>query len=399
VKLFPILITGIFCLLSQVCATVPEITVGVFERQEKIQISAENGFAIYDISSKKVEVFKRWNKSVLDVSVTERGFGFLTHRNLRHIEIVPFRKHPIHVNKMVFRGILRIREDRFGKMTVINVLDVESYLYGVIKSEMLLNSPIEALKAQAVVARTYAIRNQDKFLKDLGFGLTRDVRSQVYNGVLDEHDLAIQVVDATRGRILTHEGQPISAYYHSACGGATQDSGTWGNRIAYLKATDCKYCENYKDLHWEYELSLRDLTNKLREKGHVLSNISDVKLSKDAFGRVIRVELVHADGTMKMNANHLRTLLGPNVLRSTMFNDLSRQSGDTDPAEKAIDQILNSFMSRMNGDRSIRWHGKGFGHGVGLCQWGAKGLANKGYNFENILKYYYSDVSVTRLYD
>ncbi len=398
-KIFPILILGILTLLSQTSASVPEITVGVFEKQEKVLLSAENGFTVYDLSSGKKEIFKRWNKSVLEISVTERGFGFLTHRNLRHIEIVPFRKHPVHVNKMAFRGILRIREDRFGKMTVINALDVESYLYGVIKSEMLLNSPLEALKSQAVVARTYAIRNQDKFLKELGFGLTRDVRSQVYNGVFDEHDLSIKVVDATRGRILTHEGQPISAYYHSACGGATQDSSTWGNKIAYLKAQVCPYCENYKDLHWEYELSLTDLTNRLREKGHILPNISDVRLSKDTFGRVIRVELVHADGTMKMNANHLRTLLGANVLRSTMFSDSEKKSSLNDPAEKAIDQILNSFMSRMSGDRSLLWKGKGFGHGVGLCQWGAKGLANKGYNFEKILKYYYSDVSVTRLYD
>lgn len=254
-------------------AAVPEISVGVFERQEKLKISAEFGFTIYDSDQKKVELFKRWNKTPLDIVSTAVGFNFEKVKNQRSIYIVPFRKKPLSINSMAFRGEFEIREDRFGKMTVVNFLDLESYLYGVIKSEMLLNSPLEALKAQAVVARTYAIRNRDKFTKELGFGLTRDVRSQVYNGVNDEHPLALRVVDETRGRIVTHNGEPIAAYYHSACGGATQDSSHWGSQVAYLRAVACKYCDSYKELGWERELSLAEVTNRLREKGQRIPNL------------------------------------------------------------------------------------------------------------------------------
>ncbi len=382
-------------------AEVPEITVGVFEGLRKAEISAEKGFIIRDLVQ-NTELFRRWNSSKLVIELSARGFGFLEYKNLHEIEIRPFRDRPFEINGMKFRGKLVLREDRFGRMTAINHVDLESYLYGVIKSEMLLNSPREALKAQAVVARTYAIRNQNKFMNELGFGLTRDTRSQVYNGVKDEHALSIEVVNATRGRIAVVNGEPIASYYCASCGGATQDAKTWSGRpINYLKSRPCPWCASYPGFSWNMELSLAEITNRLREKGKKVLAITDIRVENDPSGRVENVHLIHQGGQETfMNANHLRTLLGPDRLRSTFFEIQSLPGMDReDPAEKAIDQILKKFMTAMDADRVVKIRGTGFGHGVGLCQWGAKGLARRGDSYEKILQYYYTGASVYRLYE
>ena len=379
----------------------PVLSVGIEESLKSVNVSAQHGFRVFDSSLQKTLLFTRWNSKALKFEITSRGFGFLQKADIRSVEIEPFKKGLVYVNGRGYRGKLKLFEDRFGKITVVNLIDLESYLYGVIKSEMLINSPIEALKAQAVVARTYAIRNQNKFTAELGFGLTDDVRSQVYNGVEDEHEIARQVVKETRGRILTFEGVPISAFYHSACGGSTLNSKDWhGKSIPYLLSKACPYCSVYKDYEWDVEFTYAQIKLKLRESGHKIAQIERIEAKSNPDGRLASLRIIHSGGEIKLSGTQFRSLMGASVVRSTMAQigdvNLASNSKASDSAELAILSIIHGRMQKYG---SVTFKGTGFGHGVGLCQWGAKGLAVKGFDYEKILKYYYSGIFVEKLYN
>jgi len=379
----------------------PILSVGIQVGIKSASVSAQHGFQVFDLTTSRKLLFTRWNSTSLKFQITSRGFGFLKNTNLRTVEIKPFRKGLVYLNGKGYRGKFKLFEDRFGKITVVNLVDLESYLYGVIKSEMLINSPLEALKAQAVVARTYAIKNQKKFQTELGFGLTDDVRSQVYNGIEDEHPIARKVVKMTRGRIAIHDDTPISAFYHSSCGGSTLNSKDWhGKSIPYLLSKPCPYCEVYKDYGWKVEFPYSKIKNQLRVRGHKIAVIEGLKARTRPDGRLSGVEIQHSSGTIKLTGTKFRQLMGASVVRSTMVAtedvNLASNSKASDKAEMAILSIIYGQMQKY---RSVTFKGTGFGHGVGLCQWGAKGLALKGFNFEKILKYYYSGVAIKKLYN
>ena len=356
---------------------VPVLDVAVLEKKSSVYLSSQHGFQILNFPDRK-KLFTRWNGKSLSFKVTERGFGFLHFKNLHSVTIEPFKKGLVYVNGKGYRGKLKLFEDRFGKMTVVNLVDVESYLYGVIKSEMLINSPIEALKAQAVVARTYAIRNKDKFRKE-GFGLTDDVRSQVYNGIEDEHPIARKVVKYTHGKILTYKNEPISGFYHSACGGSTLASKDWhGKGVSYLKSKECNWCNGYKNYVWDYELSFAGLSGYLNQKGEKVRKISKVDFEHDANGRVKLVNISHQDGKLKISGTAFRQMISASKVRSTIFKPINNGNSDSlksnNQEEMAVMQILMNYNRRFN---KLKIRGTGFGHGVGLCQWGAKGLAKQ----------------------
>ena len=377
---------------------VPVLDVAVLEKKSSVYLSAQHGFQIFNFPNRK-KLFTRWNGKSLNFKVTERGFGFLNFNNLQSVTIEPFKKGLVYVNGKGYRGKLKLLEDRFGKLTVVNLVDIESYLYGVIKSEMLINSPIEALKAQAVVARTYAIKNKNKFRRE-GFGLTDDVRSQVYNGIEDEHPIARKVVKYTHGKILTYEDEPISGFYHSACGGSTLASKDWhGKGVPYLKSKECKWCSGYKNYVWDYELSFAGLTGYLNQKGEKVRKINQVNFEHDSNGRVKSVHISHKDGKLKISGTIFRQMISASKVRSTIFKSIGIAKNDNhksnNKGELAIMQILVDYNRRFS---KLKLRGTGFGHGVGLCQWGAKGLAKQSLKYPDILKYYFTGVSLEKIY-
>lgn len=376
------------------------LDVGILQSQKKVNIGAKHGFQIFDLDDNKKKIFTRWNSSPVKIFQTQRGFGFLKKKNYHRLYIKPFKRQHVKVNGKAYRGTIEIFEDKFGKLTIVNKVDLESYLYSVIKAEMLITSPIEALKAQAVVARTYAMKNKDKFRDTLGFGLTDDVRSQVYTGLSSEHPLAIKVVKQTKGMVITDNKELISTYYHSACGGSTLDSKHWlGKEVRFLKSKVCKWCSAYKNYKWTLDIPYKKLKNLLRLDGKKLSNIQELKVVNSTDGRLKSLMVNHSTGTIKLSGAKLRKLMGPFIMRSTMAKQSSKSSSKVieNPDELAIMDILNSFGNASQ-SRTLTLIGEGFGHGVGLCQWGAKGLAKQKKNYKQILQYYYSNVDVVKSY-
>ncbi|HEX8823299.1 MAG TPA: SpoIID/LytB domain-containing protein [Archangium sp.] len=270
---------------------------------------------------------------------------------------------PLRAGDMQVRGDVVVRLYKDG-LQLINVIPLEDYLAAVLGSEMPVSFPLEALKAQAVAARTYALQ---KKLETYGspFHMGSSVLHQVYGGLNREDARTRSAVEATRGEVLTHELAPIEAYFHSSCGGRTESGLAALQRdLPYLQAVDCP-CGRLPASRWSATVSDAELRAALGQptEGFRVTSRTDTH-------RVNRV--VTASGS-SLDGAALRRKLGYTKLKSLGFEVERTSSG---------------------------WHfiGRGYGHGAGLCQWGAKALADEGLAYRDILQHYYPGTELQQLY-
>jgi len=295
--------------------------------------------------------------------------------NIYGVKIKAEEEASIRINNRAFRGELDIIRTENIKLLAINKLDLEDYIKGVLYHEVSHWWPMATLKAQAIAARTFAICKVIES-KNADFDLRSDVYSQVYGGRTSERYRTTRAVDETRGKILVYRGKIIPAYYHATCGGHTEDaSRLWKTEIFPLKGRPCNYCRRSPHYAWSAELSLGDIEKRLGLKGYRLKGVEAVEiLSRNDSGRVETVAVKDTLGIEKIPSNKFRLALGPNLIKSTNFS-LKRQDG------------------------KIRFSGKGWGHGVGMCQWGAYFMARRGLGHVDILRFYYPGSGIVKLED
>lgn len=289
----------------------------------------------------------------------------------------------LRVDGRPYRGVLELRRTPGGRITVVDEIDLEAYLYGVIKGEVDPRWPPAAVRAQAVAARTLAVQRMAAAQASPGagtagggFDLPATTDAQVYLGVAAEDPAATAAVDATRGLVVTYDGRPIFAAYHSNSGGHTEDSeSVWGIAYPYLRGVPDPYALRAPGVAWSAVLPLAAVDGALRRGGVEVGAVSDVAPGRvTPWGRAITVRVRGDDGrTQELSANRFRLLVGAGVVRSTLFT-VSRQG------------------------RVLDFAGRGSGHGVGLDQWGARAMAIQGFTFEQILKYYYTGVAIEPRY-
>lgn len=250
-----------------------------------------------------------------------------------------------------------------AKLVAVNVLPLEEYLVGVLGGEMPRSFPPEALKAQAVAARTYAL---NKKLEQYGqpYHLGSSVISQVYKGLDVDDARTREAVESTRGLVLTYMLQPIEAYFHASCGGRTEaGADALGRDLPYLKAVDCP-CGKLPTSRWTLSLPAKELSSLFKKASGLQVQ------GRTSTGRARRVTV----GPRSLDAVTFRERVGYLKLKSLAFE-----------VEKAKD--------------GWRLEGHGFGHGAGLCQWGARVYADKGWGFEKILQHYYPGTELQTLYE
>jgi stage II sporulation protein D len=304
----------------------------------------------------------------------------------------------VRLNGRPYRGTLILLRDRTG-LTVVNQVALEPYLVGVISGEMGRRDPgdMEALRAQAVVSRTYAVRNLGRWRSD-GFDLQPTVADQVYGGVWGETPEARDAVAATAGQILTWGGQPIDAFFFSTCGGRTAD-GTevfrgadrpYLRSVPDLDANGVAYCSISPRFRWREEWSGEALLAVLRRSlpavlgvpASWVSAVRDVRVvSRTGSGRVGRLAIALADRDVDVDGPQVRQVLrstSGDILRSNTFELTVSGAG------RRITRLLAE--------------GSGNGHGVGFCQWGAVGRARAGQDYRQILGAYYPGTELERLY-
>ena len=261
-----------------------------------------------------------------------------------------------------FRGELRaVKKDR--GFFIVNHLPLEDYLRGVIPREMPASWSIEALKAQAVAARTYALFQINKH-RDEEWDVMATVMSQVYGGRDAETPSTDRAVRETAGQILAFNDRPILAYFHASSGGHTESTeDVWGTPLPYLEAVPDPYSNGNPTDNWEASFTQDQVNQALASEG--ISGVTDIApAAYSPTGRVTRIRFQTASDAKVMPANTTRLRLGSTVMKSTWWE-----------------------VSRIG----EKWYfqGKGYGHGVGMSQWGAKGLASEGKDYLEILQIYY----------
>ncbi|WP_240732222.1 SpoIID/LytB domain-containing protein [Geobacter sp. FeAm09] len=280
----------------------------------------------------------------------------------------------VSINGKPYRGIAEISFGDKG-LVVVNELPLEDYLVGLINCEISSAWPIEAIKAQAVIARTYAVNRRESRRNAL-YHLESSVIDQVYNGCEIEDSRARRGVSETAGEVLTYNGAVIQAFYHSNCGGKTEAAeNVWGASIPYLKGVDCQYCLLSPSSSWDQKLSLRELEDRLRAAGFRAAGLTDIRGgARNSRGRLKNVIALAQRGEVAIPGDQFRKAVGYGVIKSTNFT-----------------------VRVANGDAVFS--GLGNGHGVGLCQWGAKQRALEGFSYAEILSYYYPGTELKKLSD
>lgn len=267
---------------------------------------------------------------------------------------------------------------RRGKsLLVVNHVDLEEYVKGVVPAEVNATWHLEMLKVQAVASRTYAL-HQQMLSAARHYDVVAGIQDQVYRGRQGIDARVAQAVESTRGLVVTYQRAPIYAAFSSTAAGVTEDAmNVWSMDLPYLKGVECPFDVESPFYRWTASFKRDMLEKKLRKQGFSLGAIVEISpLTHSRAGRVATLRILHSQGELIVRGEDLRKAVGYTIVQSTQFS-----------IESIGEEV---FLS-----------GFGAGHAVGLCQWGAKELAELGYSFSSILRYYYpgtelQDASLTQ---
>ncbi|MBN2406758.1 MAG: SpoIID/LytB domain-containing protein [Elusimicrobia bacterium] len=347
------------------------IKVGILSGQDRIHVKCNEKFRATDIFS--MDALELEPEKDYVVTVSDGGLKIGEKNTFG--KIVRFYSNKknsfIRINGRRYRDTVLATNDK-GKVTVINELGLDGYLFGVLPVEVSPEWPLEALKAQAIVSRTYVLNNLGKY-DSKGYDLSSDIFSQMYRGVEVENSATNRAVTETIGFVLTYEGKLAKAYFHSSCGGFTEDiKKVWGSAFKYMEGVTCPYCKDSPRYHWEVDVSPELIKQKMNAEGYNIGDVEDIKfLSRTDSGRVDDMVIKYEGGQQVLSGHRFRMAIGPNVIKSTL-------------------------MSIERSRPAFHFYGRGWGHGIGMCQWGSKGMAEKGKSFNKILKFYFPHTRIDR---
>ncbi len=364
---------------SSVASTI--IKIGLYTDIQKVWLL--HGKDTLELSAKGNQVIKNLKSNQRSKSSSEKASEF---------RFSPISNLSVSLNsKFVYTypGTIIIRAAH-SKLTIINETDIEEYLRGVVPYEIgtLDSARYEALKAQAVAARTYAYRHL-KSRESLGFDVFADTRDQVYNGISKTTILTDNAILETKGEIISFEKQPIEAYYHSTCGGHTASLAVWSKADApYLKAKPDlnskgePWCQKSSYMKWERRFAAQSLARLFQ------GNLSIAGIKKKMTFQKIRnliIEDTFPDGRIAILS--VLTDKGSFQVRGDKVRFLFKENGKILPSAK--------FTFKRSGKDWVLI-GSGFGHGIGLCQMGARARAEAGETYKEILEYYYHGAEIKR---
>lgn len=413
---------------------VDTIKIGLFygsSAKESVSIGSESGFYMgYETDG---EFVKDAKLTETDITVTSGegttvAIGSYIYEADQFPTLYPINGY-VTVDGVKYRGGMQFKRIDGGALTVINVVDIEQYLYSVIGKEMSPSWNIEALKAQAVCARGFAISNYNKFSK-YGFNLDTTTTSQVYKGVSTETESTRRAVDETKGQVLKHGGKIIQSIYCASMGGASANAeNVWGGSYPYLVSVTDPY-ENPDEAtrySWSITLSADDIKKCLSDAGINIGDITSVEIvSQDDAGYVTELLFTGTNGTHTVKKSSCRTIFGGKLhsQRYTIaggeetYPNISMISADgifTKPSNEvyvrgagkmSVLNVLSSVITKIFAPQSgntvssgeYTFNGNGWGHGVGMSQWGAKAMADKGFTYEDILTFYYTGTYLENAY-
>ena len=371
-KFFAAVLAVIFFTSSNnVCETKsqwqPEITIGLLSNVNEVTLQFNMPCIMTDgKTSKKIKNISAGQAVTIKASdIPTNGVEIRPDKaDLNHLHVM--------INGKDYFGGVKILK-RGSTMTVINIAPVEEYLRGVLPKEMIQSWPLEALKAQAVAARTFVLKNREKHKAD-GYELCATTHCQVYSGV-ETFATTDRAVAETRGEVLFHGGRTVDAPFHADSGGMTESAANvWGGNVAHLKAV----AEEMKHTQaWTVKFTVYDFSSRMGSAFGTVQKfiLTPLTLGKSAndrstSGRVKSAQIVGSKKTVTMRGDEMRRKFS---LPSTLFH---------------VSIIGNEVV----------FTGYGKGHGVGLSQYGAKAYAEKGWKYDKILAHYYQGATLKKLY-
>jgi len=385
---------------------VPVVRVLILETNDRIRIDIPGGQVA--AKSEDGQTIGRFEISgTLAISKTKNGLRLKQRNRPVHeapvMEIRPSGDAGFTIDDIPYRGGLLLRMRGGKKILAINVIEIDDYLKGVLPSEIgyLKEGQYEAYKVQAIASRSYALSKLEE-KKNEDWDMRATIMDQVYRGIKGENKIASKAVEMTRGVVGIWDGEPIRAYYSACCGGHTSDirvGWPWKTYYPYLFGGrdaagegGSSFCSSSRHFRWEVVWSGSDLARitsktlpaELGGRVPPFNVIRDIRVVGYApSGRARAVEIVTDKGTHRVEGDRIRWVLRPDsskgaILRSTLFKiEVTRGGGRV---------------------KKVRLKGGGNGHGVGMCQTGAIGMAIEGYSAERILAHYYPGVTLVRIY-
>ena len=300
-----------------------------------------------------------------------------------------------------YRGGLTLRANN-GKMMVINSVPLEDYLYGVVPQEVVPSWPAAALEAQAVAARTYALHTMEENKGKL-YDVSTSTDHQVYNGVSGEAQATTNAVNKTKGMVMLYNQRPINALFHSDGGGYTEDSvNVWGSDVPYLKGVK-DFSTGTSTSNWTVTTSRQALESKLNAASKGVGKLKSIQLTplgkpgqqtsdRGVSGRIKSATFIGTSGKTTIDGDSLRSILG---LKSTLFDFYVNHN----PA-KGTGKAYHNFTGSND---TVYIKGHGWGHGLGMSQWGAAEMAKRATPgdanyYQTILRHYYSGITLKKMY-
>lgn len=329
----------------------------------------------------------------------------------------------LELNGKQYRGEIELIKSETA-MTVVNHLNIEEYLYGVVPLEMATGWPMEALKAQAVCARTYVAKSIGKYMSQ-GFDVYNTTMSQVYGGVNVEKADCTQAVDETRGMVITYGGQLIDAVYCSSMSNAHSFNvkDVWGSNVGYLKGVPDVGLSTALPggAAWEKSFTNSELKNQLAASNINIGDITDLRIDAVSNeGAVTKLTFVGTMGNYTAERSSARNLLGLRSQSYTIEKILGGGSSQNITVLSAYGKSPIAKLSAISSNGMIytpqkiitstgifdltgavsvvgfKLKGSGYGHGLGMSQYGANGMAKMGYTYDQIIKHYYTGVELVQ---
>ena len=377
----------------------PMIRVGLSDGQASAILTADDAYVARDaLTGQGLDKFK--GNTMTTITVQGRQFVVngkaISAKSVRFSIADPRTMRSLAVAGKKYHGNIVLTLAKDGTITVINEVKLDDYIGGVISEEMSPGWPMEALKAQAVAARTFAVYSLGLHNEE-GYDVCATTHCQVYGGIGSETPEGLRAVSSTRGEIMTYQGKPIYAAFHASSGGMTAGSEEAGGiALPYLKPVHDSQ-DNAPNRNWQISTSAKELSSDLASAGFRVGTLKAIELTplkigegaadRYASGRLKEVRFIGTAQTVVVPGPKLRWILG---LPSTLA-DVSYGTG-----AKTVRNTKGKIVI-SNQNNEIVFFGFGRGHGIGLSQWGAKAMAAKK-KYRDILSHYYKDVEYSFLF-
>lgn len=410
-----ILLTAVFLILFGVtvfASYVPEtlrIGINASSPSSSVTLTADGGIYTYAAFMSNGEVGPFYIAESATVTVSDTGSLICNGLETGEAQIDFFKSSElISCAGKLYRGDIRLIAKN-GGVVIVNILKTEDYLYGVVGREMSEGFPLEALKAQAVAARNYAVISMGRHSSD-GFDLCNGVHCQAYGGYASEGDKIRLAVNETSGKLLLYKGQTVQCYYYSSNGGYSENSeNVWVAELGYLKGKKDPYEDASKipGYNWTVRFTAEEIKNTLASRGINIGDITDVRVSEyTGNNHAKELVIVGTEGTKSYSKDNIRAAM-PKSLNSTLFT-ISKSGGASDVKVLTASGIVGiqgleanvltgdgrSCIGQRDSELAFTFSGTGWGHSVGMSQYGAMFMAQQGFNYEDILKFYFTDTEI-----